>query len=492
MKVLARVATGLLLLHWIAPANGQTEEDILRFSFLQPGGSARSNAMAGAFGALGADPAAASINPAGLALYSTSEFSLTPSFEVQDAKATHYGTSSSNTDNRFFFNNLFLQFAARGSTGSKWTNYSFGLSYDRLTSFHWERQAIGENVNSTIAQRFVNEANGTPDYLLDSIFPFGAGLAWLAYAFDPLDSADNTYVSAIPVGSRVDQAHTISSSGNVHSTSLFFAASYMDELFIGGSIGIYGVRHERITTHKETSLDQSLALETLTYDENLLTTGSGFDLKLGAVVRAGEKARLGLAFHSPVWMQLSDGYVTEVRTTFRNDGSQFAEESPDGTFTYRGRTPLRIVASGALIVGKLGSFSVDYEFADYRHMRLKPSTGLIDAYDFSQENSIIRDHYRIAHHVRAGTEWRVGSKMYLRAGAGYWPDPYVKNDARHGLPLIRYTGGLGYRSTRWSVDFAGLYGSRTGNYFQYDPSLVDATNETLTEYKVFVTVAYRP
>ncbi|MBK6776584.1 MAG: hypothetical protein IPG74_12375 [Flavobacteriales bacterium] len=238
-------------------------------------------------------------------------------------------------------------------------------------------------------------------------------------------------------------------------------------------------------------MDQNLELETLTYEENLVTTGSGFDVKLGAVMRAGESARLGLAFHSPVWMQMSDAYTTSVRTVFR-DGDNFNFDSPDGTFTYRGRTPLRLIASGAVIVAKRGCFSVDYEFADYRHMRLKPSTGIIDAYDFSYENNVIQDSYRISHQVRVGTEWRIGSNYYIRGGAGYYPDPYVKTDARHGLPLIRYTGGLGYRHARWSVDLAGLYGSRTANYYQYDPSLVDATAEELKEYKLFVTVAYRP
>ncbi|MBK9193951.1 MAG: hypothetical protein IPO17_02990 [Flavobacteriales bacterium] len=492
MKVFARVATGLAVLISIGHAQAQNEEDILRFSFLQPGGSARSNGMAGAFGALGADPIAASINPAGFALYSTSEFALTPAFEVQTAKATHYGTSTSASDNRFFFNNLFLQFRAPGNSGSKWTNFSFGLSYDRLASFHWEREAVGEDVPTSISQRFVNEANGTPSSMLDSIFPFSAGLAWSAYAFDPLnDSTDTEYTSAIPIGSRVDQDHRISSAGNVRATSLFFAASYMDELFVGGSIGIYGMRHERNTIHTETTVDQNLELETLTYEENLVTTGSGFDVKLGAVMRAGESARFGLAFHSPVWMQMSDAYTTSVRTVFR-DGDNFNFDSPDGTFTYRGRTPLRLIASGAVIVAKRGCFSVDYEFADYRHMRLKPSTGIIDAYDFSYENNVIQDSYRITHQVRVGTEWRIGSNYYIRGGAGYYPDPYVKTDARHGLPLIRYTGGLGYRHARWSVDLAGLYGSRTANYYQYDPSLVDATAEELKEYKLFVTVAYRP
>ena len=57
---------------------------------------------------------------------------------------------------------------------------------------------------------------------------------------------------------------------------------------------------------------------------------------------------------------------------------------------------------------------------------------------------------------------------------------------------MRYTGGIGYRTQRWSLDFAGLYGSRTAGYYQYNPTFVEPTTETLTETKVFVTFSYRP
>ena len=486
------ISIGLALLLLAPSALAQTEEDVLGFSTLTHGSSARSLGMAGAFGALGADPSAAVINPAGMALYSTSEFSITPSFDVQRADAKHYGFNGTGTDHRFYFNNLLVQFAARGDAGSKWTNFSFGISYDRLASNNWERQVEAEGVNSSIAQAFAAEANGTPYGMVDSILPYSAGLAWLAYAIDPLDTTGFTYTSAIPSGSLVDQTHTISSAGNVRSWNLFFAASRMDELFIGGSIGIHGVRNERITTHVETTVDEDLPLEKLTYKENLLTTGMGFDIKLGAVMRAGDAARFGLAFHSPIWLSLTDGYTTEMRTAFRDNGDRFNFESPEGNFNYRARTPLRVVASGAVIVGKVGTISADYEFADFRHMRLNHATGDIGAYDFSEENGIIKERFTVQHHVRVGTEWRIASKVYLRGGVGYWPDPYVDEDPRGGEALMRYTGGIGYRTQRWSLDFAGLYGSRTAGYYQYNPNFVEPTTETLTETKVFVTFSYRP
>jgi len=30
------------------------------------------------------------------------------------------------------------------------------------------------------------------------------------------------------------------------------------------------------------------------------------------------------------------------------------------------------------------------------------------------------------------------------------------------------------------------------NYYQYDPALVNATNETRTDYQALLTIAYRP
>ncbi|MDD2323034.1 MAG: hypothetical protein PHT77_09410, partial [Bacteroidales bacterium] len=57
----------------------QTAEDALRYSRITFGGTARSMAMAGAFGALGADFSTLSTNPAGIGVYNKSIVSFTPS-----------------------------------------------------------------------------------------------------------------------------------------------------------------------------------------------------------------------------------------------------------------------------------------------------------------------------------------------------------------------------------------------------------------------------
>ena len=57
--------------------------DAIKIGMPQINGSARFNAMGGAFGALGGDVSAIQINPAGSALYNYNNFSFTGSLQLQ-------------------------------------------------------------------------------------------------------------------------------------------------------------------------------------------------------------------------------------------------------------------------------------------------------------------------------------------------------------------------------------------------------------------------
>src|SRR5262245_37086784 len=106
-----KLNAGILLLAALLASGrlcAQSEDDALRFSFTQEGGTGRSAAMGNAFGALGADPVSAWINPAGIGLCVASEFSFTPSFEVNDAVSTYYNTKATGTASRFSVGNFSL------------------------------------------------------------------------------------------------------------------------------------------------------------------------------------------------------------------------------------------------------------------------------------------------------------------------------------------------------------------------------------------------
>ena len=485
----------ILLASATGQAFSQNEEDALRLSNTLPGGTARSWALGGAMGAVGADPGSASTNPAGFGLYNTSEVSFTPQFEVNTAKSLYYGNSATDTDNRFSFNNLSLMLSYPSDKGSDWRGCVFGVSFDRQASFHYDEHAVGTNIPSSILDKFVNDANGIAPGSLADQSSSNAYLAYEAYAINPLDTATNSYSSAIPAGALVDQDQRIAGAGRVNTTSFFYAANYKDRFYIGGSLGIAGVRYERESTHGETLADTTSDINKLAYTERLLTSGSGIDLKLGIIGRVTDNLRLGLAFHSPTWLQLTDSYNYTFSTGFNtadvNGKTSYSVDSPDGSFNYRVRTPWHVLASAAYVAGKHGLISVDYEYTDFRQMKLNKSLDGLDDYSFGKENATVQDNFRGTHSVRVGTEWRSGN-WYFRGGAGIWPNAYADIDARQGTAYLRYSAGIGYRTGHISLDFTGVYGTGEMNYFQYDPALVEVTQVTRTDSRGMVTFAYRP
>lgn len=477
-------------------AFAQNESDALRFSYPLPGGTARSSALAGAFGALGADLSAAGTNPAGTALYRKSEVSISPSIEFNRTETDHYGTSTKESNARFFLNNAGFVINYGPKEGTKWQGSSFGIAFDRTRSLHFEMRAFDNDVPVSIADQFVDQANGVASSDLPTSFPFRAGLAWDAYVFDPDTLLANMYVSNFPAGSTFKQDHYIRTRGATSSTNLFFSANHDHRLFIGASIGIASSNYEHTIIHKEKTNDVLNNLQTLTYREDLTTSGSGLDFKLGLIYRIGENVRIGGAVHTPTGWALNDAYVTEVSSSFNsgtgpNGSDSYEILSPEGAYSYRVSTPWRFIASGAYIFGKKGLFSVDYEYLDLTSAKLKSNAAEIDGYDFNLENSLIEDRFQSAHVIRAGLEWRVGL-IYLRAGSGIWPDAFDGNDIQSGDDLMMYAGGIGYRKAQLSFDLGIQTYQRSNNFFALSPEIIEMSEGTANSTRAIVTVSYRP
>lgn len=489
----------LVLLYLVSA--GQSEEDALRISTVGPGGTARSNGMGNAFGAVGADASSVAINPGGLGLYRTSELSFTPMLEVNNASSLHYGNRASNERTRFAFSSLALAINNPSESGSNWRSSTYGLTFDRQATHNWRRVANADAVPSTILQSFANEAEGSAGADLGSFFPFTSGLAWETFGINPdfqLDNGDtipNLYESAIPFGGDVRQQHTIESTGSSTNTAFFYSGNYLDKLYIGAALGIVGHRYRRTTIHQETSLNEDLDLKDLNYREELNATGTGIDLKVGVVGRLTERFRMGLSIHSPKWMQMNETFTTSLRTGFRtvdvSGRTSYSANSPDGIFAYRVNTPWRGVLSAAYVLGSYGIVSVDYTYADLSKARFQRSSRLADDYDFAAENEIIDNAFRAVQGLRVGTEWRY-SNWYYRMGWGFVPDAYRREQSRHAQSTRTYAGGIGYRTDHIGVDLGVNYIQGQLIYYQYDPSTVEATVEDRRTVRAMVTVSFRP
>jgi hypothetical protein len=118
--------------------------------------------MGGAFGALGADFTSLSINPAGLGVYKSSEFTITPSFKHNSIKSTYNGVNASDTKNRLSFDNvgLVLSFNPYKTDETGIVNYNIGFGYNRTNDFHTNSYSEGDNSVNSIMDYFAEKASG--------------------------------------------------------------------------------------------------------------------------------------------------------------------------------------------------------------------------------------------------------------------------------------------------------------------------------------------
>ncbi|MBL4653139.1 MAG: hypothetical protein JKY53_09810 [Flavobacteriales bacterium] len=152
----------LLLLSILLGLGGfaQNETDALRYSSLHFGGTARYNSMGGAFGALGGDLSSASLNPAGIGVYRSSEFSFSPTLLSNYSTTKHYGNNASDFKLNLNFNGIGYLWSidvSQGLTGWQKVNMAFG--YNRIANFNNRYYAQGVNNQSSAIDQWVNTLN---------------------------------------------------------------------------------------------------------------------------------------------------------------------------------------------------------------------------------------------------------------------------------------------------------------------------------------------
>jgi hypothetical protein len=218
-------------------ALAQNEMDVLRYSYITGGGTARYMSMGGAFGALGADMSAASTNPAGLGRYSKSELVFTPGYHLGENRSTYNGTTAYNTKGTINFTNI-------GYVGtmvnekpdlSRWKSAQIGIVYNKLHNFNFNTTISGESPSS-ITHMMVNYANGYSQQNNIDYDPFFSGLALLGELIYEDENEPEKYRSYVETDVR--QTKTIDQSGQLGETAISFSGNYDDMLYIGGTIGI--------------------------------------------------------------------------------------------------------------------------------------------------------------------------------------------------------------------------------------------------------------
>ena len=128
-------------------------EDLsLLFSRNDGNGSARFVAMAGAFGAVGGDVSAMTINPAGISIFNGNNAALTFQNRNTSFSSKYYGNSVTTQEDYFNVSNAGAVFTFDNYSNDQWSKLALGVNYRILADF--ENSFIAKG-NSNFAS-FIN------------------------------------------------------------------------------------------------------------------------------------------------------------------------------------------------------------------------------------------------------------------------------------------------------------------------------------------------
>ncbi|MGB0887178.1 MAG: hypothetical protein ACPGSL_03550 [Vicingaceae bacterium] len=443
----------LLFLMLINVLKAQNEFDVLRYSELDHYGDARFIAMGGSFGALGANMSALSINPGGIGVYKSSDFSFTPAFNYAYSESSTDGSLVTDGKLNFHFANVGLvgNFKASG----KWETVSIGIGYNRTSNYN-SNISINSTTNASSLGNFTDELNVNTGIFEDDIyneFPFSSSLAYQTFLVNPIAGDSLKYNHVFANSSNIKQSTNYKTRGG--SGEMYFAlgGNYLDKLYVGALVGVPTVRYvyDRTYTESADPSDTLTEFKSYTVHDYVKTTGAGVNLKLGLIYKATDWLRLGTAFHTPTVLTLTDKYKTDVSSE-KKDGTGFVDESPSGSFNYTVTTPYRFVTSASVVIGNKGVVNVDYEVVDYASARLSEDKEYGQSADFSFENNNIRNNFKFAQNLRVGTEIRF-DPLRVRLGYRLQGDPLTGNFGFNSGASI-YSGGLGIKMDSYYLDMA--------------------------------------
>ncbi|MBI3511505.1 MAG: outer membrane protein transport protein [Bacteroidetes bacterium] len=473
---------------FLSSLSAQNETDALRYSNIGFGGTARYIGMSGAFGAIGADVSVLSTNPAGLGMYHKNEMVFSPSLYSQNVTSLYNGTTSEQSRYNMRFENFGMVFT--GKTDNKeekgWQHVSMGIGYNCYNTFQRDMLMEGDATTSMM-DSWKKTAGGTGPSNLD---PFYEQLAWNTYLLNNYSNDTTQYTDTIPDGDWLHQIKTTTERGKMGEWNFAVAGNYSNKIYLGASVGIASVRYEYTSEYSEQELYDTVSyFNSFAFDEMVTTTGRGYNFKCGMIYRPLDFIRIGLAFNSPTALKLNDKYSNTMTSAFDQTApgtKTWTWQSPDGSFSYTIRTPMRTTASAAFIIGKAGMIGADYEIVDYSDAMLKSPT-----FAFRDANAAIKSKYTLAENLRVGGEFRLLPWIF-RAGFAYYGSPY-KSTVENNAAKISYSFGFGYRDKddNFFADIGFVTNREKSNYYFYDQSLVNPVNNKSHVLDAVLTVGFR-
>ena len=460
----------------------QNINDALRYSSDNVEGSARFAAMSGAFGALGGELSAISINPAGSAIYnkgvvslSFSNNSITNDSDLQNNSLNSVMQSNISKKNNINFNQIGAVLVFNNiEEKSKWRKIAISLNYEQTNNNFNEFQTSGINSNG-IDSYFLSYANGlafdqisafdgetiTQAYSeIGSSYGYANQQAFLGYEsfiIDPegIDNPNNSsYYSNVnnTNSSGYYQDYYFKSRGYNGKLSANIAFQYLDNLYFGMNLNSHFIDYDQATYLQETTATGDLpalglSIDEINFENNLSVIGEGFSVQIGAIAKVNDLLRLGISY--------------------------------DIFEDYKLQTPSKITASGALVFKKICLISFDYSVKDYSSIKFKPTN---EPY-FIEQNNLISNSLNKTISYRIGAEI-LQNRMSYRAGYKFEENP--RGLSSHDLTGFSF--GLGYKINNSRIDLSFEKFNLKNTHQMYDAGSLGNINLDTTNSIIKLTV----
>lgn len=482
-------------------------------------GTARFVSMGGAFGALGGDLSTLTQNPAGIGVYRSSEIGVTLDFNFQATKTNSDGYSLKEDQVKVYCPNFGYVGNAR-LKNDVMPMLNWGISYSRAASFDRLYRGGMPDIQNSITNYIADFSNGiNPNDMKfgdksnpynpywDSNADWLSILAYTSSMINPIGESSmynglykyNANGSPYTAG---DAMFAVRERGYIDEFSLNFGGNFVDMVYWGIGLGITDIDYVNETFYDEELVDARIVnydgTGTINGDAYIAidnfkhVSGTGYNFKAGLIVKPINELRFGFAVHTPTYYDLRHDYdaISEFDYSSNVYGDDYTEVA---VFDSKLRSPWKIMASVASVIGGRAILSFDYEYDAYEDMVVKSPNG----YTYQDVTGDIEDYYQGQNILRFGAEYRITPSFSVRAGYNY-QFSNVKDNVANGYEYVYTTGtnpsytfdnytqyitcGLGFRTGGFYIDAAYVYKNRESQFQAFSNfNEYDAPSATITD-----------
>ena len=467
--------------------SAQTLNDALRYSQTSLAGSARFNALSGAFGALGGELSAISINPAGSSVFLFSELSVTANTFNNEVTSSYFNDKNINSFNGIDLSQAGIVLVLKDEGNTKWSKISFGFNYQVNNNFDNNIVASGNNSrNNGIDKYFlyhamnrnlddISQING--ESFREAYINIGeqpnlgysaqqALFGYEGYVINPIFSEDSNqpndplspinpvydYSSnTLPLNNGFYHEYFLNSFGINRLYTFNISGSFKDKFYFGLNINSHRFDYTEKIDFYESNYAIESGIKALRFNNYLTSLGEGGSFQIGSIYKLNNKIRLGLVINSPIYYtvneSLSQFLVTDLDNDPNNEELILDPETEIFFPEHKLNTAGSVRGSFAYILNSKGLISFDFTRKNYSGIRYRPGGS---NYLETSLNNEIRAKLRSNNTFQIGGEMRLNSQISLRAG-------YLNESSSSKLydnSITNFSLGIGYAFSYGIIDFS--------------------------------------